>query len=149
MQKTALNIIRFALVTAGARVIAYGDRAENLDNMKIALRGITLNIDKGVERYRTMSGTILDAATRDYVEQLKSNADKLFAILQRVDPRNPPERLQKIVKDFTLHFQSQVTKLKGIMDRQSLSVALQLCDRLEQSSEALDARTTQRQLQRA
>lgn len=149
MQKTALNIVRFALVTAGARVIAYGDRSENLDNMKIALRGITLNIDKGVERYRTMSGTILDAATRDYVEQLKSNADKLFAILQRVDPRNPPERLQKIVKDFTLHFQSQATKLKGIMDRQSLSVALQLCDRLEQSSEALDARTTQRQLQRA
>jgi single-stranded-DNA-specific exonuclease len=78
MQKTALNIVRFALVTAGARVIAYGDHSENLDNMKIALRGITLNIDKGVERYRTMSGTILDSATRDYVEQLKSNADKLF-----------------------------------------------------------------------
>jgi hypothetical protein len=149
MQKTALNIVRFALVAAGARVIAYGDRSENLDNMKIALRGITLNIDKGVERYRTMSGTILDSATRDYVEQLKSNADKLFAILQRVDPRNPPERLQKIVKDFTLHFQAQVTKLKGIMDRQSLSVALQLCDRLEQSSEALESRMTQRQLQRA
>lgn len=148
MQKTALNIVRFALVTAGARVIAYGDRSENLDNMKIALRGITLNIDKGVERYRTMSGTILDSATRDYVEQLKSNADKLFTILQRVDPRNPPERLHKVIKDFTLHFQSQVTKLNGVMDRQSLSTAMQLCDRLEQSAESLDERAS-RQLQRA
>jgi hypothetical protein len=129
--------MRFALVTSGVRVFAFGDKSEDLDNMKIALRGITLNLDHGIERYREISGMILEPDVREAAEQIKAMANKLFAILQRVDPRNPNERLRKVVKDFILFVHNRVKTIQGTLDRRSISITLQLCDRLEQGVEAL------------
>lgn len=137
MHKSALNIVRFALVTSGTRVIAFGDRVEDLDNMKIALRGIVLNLDNGVERYREISGMILEPGVRATIDQVKAMSNKLAEILRHIDPQNPNMRLRKVVKDYVLFIHARARSLQGSVDRRCVAIMLQLCDRLEQGVDSL------------
>jgi hypothetical protein len=145
---TALQIVKAALIQSGSRVVAMNaDRLELIDNMKIALNGIVSNVDRAVERYRDTAGMMLDVESRKQVERIRKLTNGLINIINKTDPRNPHERLSKVVDDFGLAVEKSVKLLLPTLDRRSLSITLQLCQHLEESAEALVHRASRVQLE--
>ena len=134
----SMKAIKQLLVNAGCTfVIASEDDSETLDNMKIAIHGITTNIDLALERYRDISGMILDAETKHAVSEIKRLATELLALLKKVNYQSIPPAISRVILKYLANILGFTEQLHGTLEQRRLDIIKNLCKRCSDAARSI------------